>query len=379
MRRDFYNLVKMITEAKGSADWQAGYDDCVNKIREIINKQNQQGQGNSGGGQSNADELEKALSDALKDELKNQQQQSGQGGSGGGDSSGGDDSQQSQGRGNGSQGEVTPEDCAGPSGLNNCPDTAGGMISREDGDKIAKSEGFDEGTSDSTAEREWKEGAMKAASKMPGTEFGKMMSEKLNRIYKAAKDWKKELRLIVGQCISADDKDSRYTNKNILYSQNRLARTDKDKFDTLSYMMVVIDTSGSMSDELLRKCMSEAYHVALQKKPMNIYIVQCDTKIQDVQRYTSPQELKRAILNARAKGRGGTDFKAVWELFAKDPRFSRGRCELVMLFTDGYLDQIKRDIRHMGNLLWCIFDNPSFTLQYKDRNTKVIYFDPNMV
>ena len=99
MRRDFYNLVKMITEAKGSADWQAGYDDCVNKIREIINNQNQQGQGNSGGGQSNADELEKALSDALKDELKNQQQQSGQGGSGGGDSSGGDDSQQSQGRG----------------------------------------------------------------------------------------------------------------------------------------------------------------------------------------------------------------------------------------------------------------------------------------
>ena len=37
-----------------------------------------------------------------------------------------------------------------------------------------------------------------------------------------------------------------------------------------------------------------------------------------------------------------------------------------MVFTDGYLNQYKRDPRTMRNLCWVILDNPSFDVKYKD-------------
>ena len=158
-------------------------------------------------------------------------------------------------------------------------------------------------------------------------------------------------------------------------SQDRIARTDKDKYDNMDYMCAFIDSSGSMSDDQLKMCLSEIYSVALAKKPMKLVIIQCDTKIQEIKEYTSLPQLKKDMIHATVKGRGGTELKPCWDLLKNDKRFKGRTADLVMVFTDGYLDQYKRDPKTMRNLCWVIIDNPGFNIQYKDINTKRVIID----
>ena len=137
-------------------------------------------------------------------------------------------------------------------------------------------------------------------------------------------------------------------------------------------MMAWIDTSGSMSQEYLEQCLQEVYQVALAKKPLKLVIVQFDTRVTDVQEFNSVQELKKSMRGYKLKGGGGTEVKPCFDMLAKDPKYSRRACELVMIFTDGWLDQYKRDPRRMKNLVWVVVDNVGFELQYKDMNTKCV-------
>ena len=83
---------------------------------------------------------------------------------------------------------------------------------------------------------------------------------------KCKPDWKKALKYVVGKSINDAEKRQAYANKNILISQDRIARTDKDKFDNMDYMIAFIDSSGSMSDDQLKMVLSEVYSLALQKE-----------------------------------------------------------------------------------------------------------------
>lgn len=372
------NFKDVILEAIKSPDFEQGYNDAISRIRQVIEdmkksgksdseiedelesiakevnekpgRQKKQGQQQSNQGQKDGDDLEKELQDAINNQAGSRTSKNDE-----------------------NQGIVRPEDCMGPDSLKGTPGTPGGMIDRKAGDEIAKSEGYpEEGGSDSALEKEWKEQAIKAASKMKGDKEG-YLKNKLDGLYKTSTDWKKELRKVVGYSISPDEKRQAYANKNILISQNRIARTDKDKYDNVDYITAFIDSSGSMSDDQLKMCLSEVYSMALQKKPLNIVIVQCDTKIQDIKIYSNPNQLKKDLKQATVKGRGGTELKPCWDLLKNDPRFKRRQSELVMVFTDGYLDQYKRDPKTMKNLCWVILDNPSFNLQFKDVNTKVVY------
>ncbi len=366
-----------IFEATKSPDYEQGYNDAIARIQKVISDMKSQGKSDSEiedaldniskepnmsgkkksnrtGNQNNNDDgdLEKELQDALNSQ-------------GGSRTSSSDEN----------QGVVRPEDCNGPDSLNGTPGTPGGMIDRKTGDEIAKSEGYpEEGGNDSAIEKEWKDQAIKVANKMKGDKEG-FLKNKLNGLYKTSTDWKKELKKIIGYSISPDDKRQAYANKNILIAQNRIARTDKDKYDNVDYITAFIDSSGSMSDEQLKICLSEVYSMALQKKPLKIVIIQCDTKIQDISIYNNPAQLKKDLKSATVKGRGGTDLKPCWDLLKTDPKFKRMQSELVMVFTDGYLTQYKRDPKTMRNLCWVVLDNPSFVVQYKEPNTKVVYIN----
>ena len=274
-------------------------------------------------------------------------------------------------------GVVRPEDCASNnSGIENIPSTAGGFFSKSDGDKLAKAEGYDNnGGSSDAVERDWKDAAMNAAKNMPntpGTAWGKLKST-LEGLYKVQTDWKKALKQVVGKAINDADKRQAYANKNILISQDRIARTDKDKFDNMDYMIAWIDSSGSMSDDQLKMVLSETYALALQKKPVKLVVIQCDTKIQEIKEYTSLKQLKQDVVHATVKGRGGTDVKPLWDLLAKDKKFNKVKPDLIMIFTDGYLTQYPRNKRLMNWLCWCIIDNPSFNIQQNESMTKVIH------
>ena len=323
--------------AKNSKDWNEGYEAAIEAIKQAL--ENGQNPSQSGDGMGGSDQGQK-------------------------NNAKGDNEYQ-----------VTPEDCAGPSSLSGIPSTPGGMIGQDDGHDIADSEGYDAQNpgSDSAQEREWKEAALQAAQKMKGKLPGKLIS-KLEGLYKTTKDWKKELKKVVGHAISPEDKRQAFANKNILVSQDRIARTDKDKYNHTDYIMAWIDSSGSMSDDQLKMCLNEVYHVALAKKPMKLIVIQCDTKIQDIKVYSNLKELKKDTIHAEVKGRGGTELKPCWDLLETDPKYKKP-ADLIMVFTDGYLTQYRRNPKKMKNICWCILDNPGWNIEYKDSNTKVVYLN----
>ena len=255
--------------------------------------------------------------------------------------------------------------------------TPGGFFSKDEGDKLAQAEGYDkEGGSEGNVEQDWKETALKEANKLgnPGDAMGRLKST-IEGLYKVTQDWKKDLKYIVGKSINDADKRQAYANKNILVSQNRIARTDKDKYDNMDYMIALIDSSGSMTDNQLKIMLSEVYAIAVAKKPIKLVVIQCDTAIQEINEYRTLAEFKKATKVATVKGRGGTDMGPLWKLLREDKRFSRVKPDLVMIFTDSDSRhrQYKRDKLHMNWLCWCVMDDPGFNLQYPDNMTKIIH------
>lgn len=288
-----------------------------------------------------------------------------------------DDKKQSQstgGRGSGKQGVVQPEDCDG-SAFNDQPNTPGTYMDRKKGKDIAESEGYEDnqGGDDNTS-KEWKDVVNKNIGKLPGDKGGKFAA-KLAAIWNTTTNWIKALKDIVGRSLNTDDRRQAFANKNVLVSQNRIARTDKDKYDLTDYMVAFIDSSGSMEDRQLQIVLGEIYNIAVKKKPVKFAVVQCDTRIQEIKIYSKPSEIKNDFKTATVKGRGGTELSPCWKLLKEDRRFSKQRAELCVVFTDGYLTQYKRDPKTMNNLLWVILDNPSFKLQYPEIKTKVLYLN----
>lgn len=355
-------------------EWNDGYQAAIDAIKKAL-EGNQNGQGGGQGNQSDnlpPDMMQPPVPGAGQGGQQGNQDQ--QGNKGGGGSGGGNSRTNSNDE---SQGVVRPEDCASNNtGVENTPGTAGGFFSKDEGDKLAQSEGYGkEGGTDSTIENDWKEAAQRAAKEIkgePGTAWGKLKST-IEGLYKVSTDWKRDLKYVVGKSINDAEKRQAYANKNILAAQGRITRTDKDKFDNMDYMIALIDSSGSMSDDQLKMVLSETYALAQAKKPVKLIVMQCDTKIQEIKEYKSLKDLKRDTLHATVKGRGGTDFNAFWQLLKTDRRFRVKRPDLIMLFTDGHVNQIRRDRTTMNWLCWCIIDNPGFNIENSDQMTKVIY------
>lgn len=347
-----------------SKEYDKGYNEAIEAIKKALNSK--------GGGKGSGSGLDPRLqqppvSKQQGDKNSKDSQDSQQGSKNSQQGSGSSSRTNSESK---NQGIVRPEDCIGPDQLSNVPSKMGGMIDRKTGDEIVEKEGYEkEGGSDTAVEKDWADTAIKEANKMKGDTPGNLKS-KIEGLYKVTTNWKKELRKIVGTSISPEEKRQAYANKNILVSQDRIARTDKDKYDNMDYMCAFIDSSGSMSDEQLKMCLSEIYAVALAKKPIKLVTVQCDTKIQEIKEYTDLRQLKNDMIHATVKGRGGTELKPCWDLLKNDKKFKNRTADLVMVFTDGELNQYKRDPRTMKNLCWVIIDNPRFNIQYKDINTK---------
>lgn len=294
---------------------------------------------------------------------------------GGGNSSGDGGHNNSEGS---DEGTVQPGDQQGAQGEPLSRNITGGMLDKKTADEIAEQEGYEvSSASEEALSRDWADAAQKAARAIgSGAKGADLFKAKINGQYKTAHDWKKELKNIVGRSLSPTEQDQRFTNKNTLVSQGRISRTGKDKYDHMDSMMVWIDTSGSMTDELLIKVLTEVYALALAKKPMKLVIYQFDTDIADVQEYTSMAEFKRAVNSFQMKGGGGTDVKCCFDKLRRD---YPGPCELVLIFTDGFLQQYKRPPRDIKNLVWVLIDNSGFSLAYKDRNTKAVWLDSSAV
>lgn len=260
--------------------------------------------------------------------------------------------------------------------LNGTIDTAGSMLDAKEGQKIAKEEGYDDaGANESALEKEWENKAREVAKKLKGTGAGNdILADKLLATsVKGTNEWKKILKDIVGRSVSPEDKRRGYAHNNILVSQDRVAPSDKEKYDNVDYIMAWVDTSGSMSQEDLNKALSMMLMVAQAKKPTKLVVCQFDTRVADIKEFNKVDRIEKDMRKMKIKGGGGTDVKCCFDLLAdKKSKYARQVPELVVIFTDGYLDQYRRDKRRMQNLVWVVQDHPSFELEYPDSHTKLI-------
>lgn len=105
--------------------------------------------------------------------------------------------------------------------------------------------------------------------------------------------------------------------------------------------VVAIDTSGSVSGELVQRFMQKTYNILKQEesffRKINLHIIQCDADIQEDAKITSQEEFDRYLDTMQLRGFGGTDFRPVFS-YVEELRKAREFRNLkgLIYFTDGY-------------------------------------------
>lgn len=104
--------------------------------------------------------------------------------------------------------------------------------------------------------------------------------------------------------------------------------------------VIVIDTSASCSGPLIKKFIEESYKILTDRqsfaKKVNIYMIQCDDRVQDVKKITNEDELQEYIDHFESKGYGETDFRPAFTYINKlveEKEFHD--LKGVLYFTDG--------------------------------------------
>ena len=105
-------------------------------------------------------------------------------------------------------------------------------------------------------------------------------------------------------------------------------------------LVIAIDTSGSCSAATVRRFMEETYGILSDHenffRKMNLYIIQCDSFIQDVIHVTCEDDWKNYLTHITIHGRGGTDFRPVFA-YVQNLRNTGALRNLkgLLYFTDG--------------------------------------------
>lgn len=108
----------------------------------------------------------------------------------------------------------------------------------------------------------------------------------------------------------------------------------------LEELVVAIDTSGSCSRETVQRFLGETYSILSEKENffsrMKVYIVQCDCFVQKVDVIHSEEEWKEYSRQITIQGRGGTDFRPVFELIRQEKEKKELKnLRALIYFTDG--------------------------------------------
>ena len=107
--------------------------------------------------------------------------------------------------------------------------------------------------------------------------------------------------------------------------------------------VIAIDTSGSVSGELVQTFVQKTYNVLKSTESfstkINLHIIQCDAVIQEDVRITSQEEFDAYLAHMRIRGLGGTDFRPVFSYvnrLCEEKEFTN--LKGLIYFTDGYGD-----------------------------------------
>ncbi len=206
----------------------------------------------------------------------------------------------------------------------------------------------------SQLEKDWKEISEKmqieieAFSKEKGDTRGSFI-QNLNAVNREKYDYTQFLKKfsVMGEAMRVNDDEFDY----IFYTYGLKLYERMPLIEPLEYkevkrikeFVIAIDTSGSVSGELVQKFIQKTYNILKNEESfftkINLHIVQCDTDIQEDRKITSQEEFDEYLGTMKLHGFGGTDFRPVFAYVDKliqSKEFTN--LKGLIYFTDGYGD-----------------------------------------
>lgn len=187
--------------------------------------------------------------------------------------------------------------------------------------------------------RKTMEATKQAAGSLPAE-----IEDLLKNMKKPKVNWSREMRIFVGSKLRADRKTTR-AKRNRRYGLVFAGH----KRDYKAKILTVVDTSGSMSNSHLETCLNEIYGIYNTTPNLELDIVQCDAKIQDVFTYKGEE-------NFKLKGRGGTEFQPALD-YAKKHKYDG----IVFLTDGGYFT---KPVNVGIPVLWGIVGGYDFSIDF---------------
>jgi predicted metal-dependent peptidase len=200
-------------------------------------------------------------------------------------------------------------------------------------------------------ERQQKEGDMKmkvAQAAMIAKKAGTMpgyLEEMITEILEPVINWKEVLARFITD-ISYSDYSFKLPNPRFIPSGFYLPTLRTEEPGRLAF---IVDTSGSMDEELFKQIAGELQEVCNDIKT-TVTVLYVDTKVQGVQEIEPDEQI-----TFNAKGRGGTDFAPGFEYLYEqgiDPR-------AIIYLTDGECDDYP-ETEPDAPVLWITYNNKHF-------------------
>ena len=163
-------------------------------------------------------------------------------------------------------------------------------------------------------------------------------------------DWREMLSKYIGTLPAYYKKTITRKNRRQPYRNDLMGRLR----DRIVDLVIAIDTSGSMTEDDLRKVISVIQKI-MKDRPFRLEIVECDTKIGKTYEISNFEEFDFNI-----SGGGGTQFSPVFEYMARD--INRYQNSLLIYMTDGGGEQ-ELSVRPVNSqVLWLITDGDESNL-----------------
>lgn len=183
-------------------------------------------------------------------------------------------------------------------------------------------------------------------SKTRGDTAGQMM-QNLKSVNREKYDYTSFLKkfAVIGEAMKINDDEFDY----IFYTYGLSCYGNMPLIEPLEYkevkrireFVIAIDTSGSVSGELVQTFLQKTYNILLSSESffskINVHIIQCDAKIQEDIKIASKKEFDEYLKTMTIKGLGGTDFRPVFK-YVDELRRNGEYTNLkgLIYFTDGY-------------------------------------------
>lgn len=190
-------------------------------------------------------------------------------------------------------------------------------------DRQTREELFDELRKDWKNISESMQTEMETFAKKRGKEAGYLV-QNLKAVNREKYDYSSFLKkfAVMGEAMKVNDDEFDY----IFYTYGmQLFDREMPLIEPLEYkdvkrikeFVIAIDTSGSVSGELVQKFLNKTYNIMKQQEnyftKINVHIIQCDTRVVDDAKITCQEDFDKYIATLELKGFGGTDFRPVFQ------------------------------------------------------------------